>query len=173
MVRIVTLIAAVLLTLPAFADWTKEGDLGLGAEIGTMGSVSGKYFVMDQGAVDAGVEFLDHPWTTMYADFLWHFRGVLPQREKFWRESVLYVGAGAGVGFWDRLDTCGRWNCNWGGGLGTGTGLFIRAVGGLEWFPTRTHWGVFGEIAPSFMWYPGGASFIDVALGGRWYFQAF
>jgi hypothetical protein len=171
MTRIALLFSIALIAFPLSADMPKEGTFGAGAEIGTVGAITAKYFIIDRGAIDAGIEFLDKPFSVIYSDFLWHIPGLFPRAHKFWRESALYFGGGGGVGFWDRLDSCGRWNCHWNSNSqGAGNGFFIRAVGGIEWYPSKTHWGVYGEVAPSYIWYPGGASMIDVAVGGRFYF---
>jgi hypothetical protein len=147
-----------------------EGDFAAGGLIGTVGAVNGKYMITKEAGVDAGVEILDHPLTVFYGDILWHFERLFGKSSRFGRESSLYVGGGGGVGFWNRLQTCGRWNCSWpNNSSGSGNGMFIRTVAGVEWYPPKTHWSVFGEIAPSFMIYPNG-SFIDVAVGGRYWF---
>jgi len=148
----------------------KGGELGLGAILGTIGAVNGKYWFSKQAAVDLGVEFLDHPFAVFYTDFLWHFPGLFGKGSKFGREASLYLGAGVGAGFWTRADSCGRWDCNWTvGASGTGTGFLARVVVGSEWYPLRTRFGVFAEIVPSFMLFPNGDT-IDVGVGGRYYF---
>jgi hypothetical protein len=145
-------------------------DFALGAMIGSMGSISGKYWFTNQAAAELGVEFLDHPWSVFYADFLWHFPKLFGSGTRFGRETSAYAGGGAGMGFWDRLDTCGRWNCHWNqGSTGTGTGLFLRSIFGMEWYPGKSRFGIFAELVPSYMWYPNGSAF-DGGIGGRYYF---
>jgi hypothetical protein len=107
----------------------------------------------------------------IYADYYWYFKDVFGKRSRFARESILYAGGGTGAGFWDRTQTCGRWNCSWASNsTGTGNGFFVRAVVGIEWFPPGWNAGVFTEVAPSYMWYPSTGNTVDFAIGARYYF---
>ncbi len=167
------ILAAILVFVssPVRADAPKAESFGLGLMVGTMGAINAKYFILDQGAVDLGVEFLDHAGKVIYADFFWHIQKLFGKGTKFGRESSLYFGGGLGVGLWVRTDTCGRWNCSWdANSTGAGNGFFGRLVVGTEWNPARTRFGVFGEVGPSFTLYPSGGKAFDVAVGGRYYF---
>jgi len=168
-----SLIAAfMLLSLPLHADFPKEGQFGPGVMVGTIGSVSGKYFATDVDAVDFGAEFLNSPWQVFYIDYYRHFPQLFGKGSRFGRETSEYIAIGTGAGFWDRLDNCGRWNCTWNSSTtGTGNGFFVRLVVGAEWSPSRkARYTVFGELGPSYMWYPTNGSAIDVAVGARYYF---
>jgi hypothetical protein len=148
-----------------------EGTVDVGAMIGTSGAVDAQYWFSKQDAVDLGIEFLDRPWTVVFANYTFHFRQLFSQKSKFWSVATPYVGAGGGVGFWDRKDTCGRWNCHWNAdSTGSGDGFFLRAVAGLEWAPKKHRYSVFAEVAPSFLWYPDNGHTLDVHVGGRYYF---
>ena len=92
---LIPLFICAILTMPVGAAVSDPGNFGIGAEVGTMGAVTGKYWIMDQAAVDVGIEFLDHPFAVYYADFLWHIPKLFGRSAKFWRESVLYFGGGA------------------------------------------------------------------------------
>lgn len=165
--------AAILLSasVRAYADFPVEGTIAPSAIVGTIGSISGKYFVTDVDAVDAAAEFMDHPWQVFYADYYRHFHRLFGKGTRFGRETSLYGGLGAGAGFWDRNDNCGRWNCSWNKNTtGTGNGFFIRAVAGVEWYPRRTLFSVFAEVAPSYLWYPTNGSTLDFGAGGRFNF---
>jgi hypothetical protein len=160
----------ILLSLSAAALPT-EDSIGPGVQVGTQGALTLKYFFTDEDAVNGGVEFMDHAWSVFFADYIRHFPRLFGKGTRFGRESSLYLGVGAGGGFWDRTDHCGRWRCHWNAGsTGTGNGFFVRAVLGLEWYPKATHFSVFAEAAPSFMWYPTNGSATDFVLGGRYYF---
>src|SRR5579863_2447442 len=50
----------------------KAGDIGVGGMVGTIISVSGKYWISNQGAVDFGLGLVGAPWVVVYADYLWH-----------------------------------------------------------------------------------------------------
>lgn len=156
---------------PSSVEIDRTGQTGLGLLLGTAGALSGKHWLTGRGAFDLGFEFFDRPWHVAYGDFLWHVPGLFGRGSRFGRESALYFGAGTGVGFWTREDRCGRWRCTWSpSASGTGTGFFVRAVVGTEWYPTHTRFGVFGELAPSRMYYPSSGSTFDVTVGARYYF---
>lgn len=148
-----------------------EGNIAAGFIIGSIGALTAQYWISEEHAVDIGVEFLDHPWQVFYADYTYHFLQPFGKGTRFGRESSLFVGLGTGAGFWDRLDTCGRWNCQWtAGATGTGNGFFVRAPVGIEWYIGRTHIGITAEFAPSFLWYPSNGQTYDVALGSKYVF---
>jgi hypothetical protein len=162
---------SILLTCSAHANIPEEGNLGVGAMVGTIGAISGKYWLTSVDALDAGIEFLDHPWTVIYVDYYRHFPGLFGGKSRFGRETSPYVLVGTGMGFWDRTDNCGRWNCSWNpNSTGTGNGFFVRLDIGLEWFLRATRFSLFGEFGPSYMWYPTSGNTFDVAIGGRFYF---
>jgi hypothetical protein len=161
----------VTLGFSAHADFPTEDRFGIGAMVGTLGSISGKFFLTDVDAVDLGVEFLGHPWQVFYGDYYRHFPKIFGKGTRFGRESSLYGAIGTGVGFWDRTDTCGRWHCTWNANTtGAGNGFFVRLVVGVEWYPRKTNYSVFGELGPSYMWYPTDGNTFDVGVGGRYYF---
>ncbi len=151
--------------------WPQEGTIGVGGMIGTIGAISAMYWFTPELTFDANIEFRDHPWNVIFADFMWHFAELFGHGSKFGRETSAYIGAGAGTGFWDRSDKCGRWHCTWNlNTTGTGTGMFLRVVGGVEWYPLRTPIGVFAEAGPSQMVFPSSGQTFDFAIGSRYYF---
>ncbi|PWU17459.1 MAG: hypothetical protein C5B49_08825 [Bdellovibrio sp.] len=143
-----------------------------GISIGTTGALSLKYFFSKDDSVDAAVEYRDHPWAVIYADYYRYFRGLFGQKSRFGREVSPYLGAGTGAGFWDRDDQCGRWKCAWTPGTqGTGNGFFVRLVGGLEWFAPNKAYTFYFEASPSWMWYPSSGQTVDVVIGAKYYFD--
>src|SRR5690348_7322802 len=67
-----------------------RGRLGVGAQVGTIGAVSAKYFLVKHVAIDAGVEFLDHPWGVFFTDLSYYVPGVFGKGTRFGRQSALY-----------------------------------------------------------------------------------
>jgi hypothetical protein len=168
---------AVLILIAVFAVTSAavtpdEGRIAASAMIGTSGILGAKYWLSKRDAVELGVEYIDHPWAVFYADYSWNIPGLFGGKgAKFWRELSLYIKGGGGAGFWDRKDECGRWNCKWNPeSTGSGNGFFLRLLVGLEWYPKRSPFTVFGEVGPSYMWYPTNGNTIDVNIGGRYYF---
>ena len=138
--------------------------------LGTSGVLNGKFWFSKNESIDLGVEFIDHPWTVFYGNYAYNIPEMFGHAG-FWGDVQLYFGAGAGAGFWDRTDNCGRWHCKWKEtSTGSGNGFFLRASTGLEWFPKRKRYTAFFEAAGSWMWYPTNGSKIDAYLGGRFFF---
>jgi hypothetical protein len=143
-------------------------EIGVGVMVGTIISATGKYWLSNQGAIDFGVGFSDHSTTVLYADYLWHIPRVFGTGTRFGRETQLYFGGGAGVGFWNHDNRCGRWGCD--DRTSDTTGLFIRGLVGFEWFPSTTRFGVFAEVGPSILLTPHTDGAVDIGIGGRYYF---
>lgn len=110
-----------------------EGSFAFGFSLGTNSSLSGKYWITSEAAVDLGVENTTSPWKVYYADFLWHFPKLFGSASKFARETTFYVGAGLGAGHWQREEECGRWKCSWSTTTsGSGTAVFARGILGCD-----------------------------------------
>ncbi len=159
----------VLASSPASADRMGKNDIGLGLMLGSMHAVTGKYWISEQGAIDFGIGFNGRNALALYGDFLWHVPGIFGSGTKFGRETSGYLGGGAGVGTWNDSYDCGRWKCNL-RREDSGTGVFLRALFGFEWFPARTRFGVFAELGPTLLLAPDTGGSLDIGLGGRYYF---
>ncbi len=157
------------LTLQTSANPGPPGDFGLGLMLGSVVSVTGKYWLSKNGALDFGLGFSGRRGNSIYADYLWHLPGVFGTGTKFGRETSGYLGGGGGVGYWSESYECGRWHCDR-RRSDSGTGIFVRGVFGLEWFPARTRFGVFGELGPTMLLAPDTGGSLDVGVGGRFYF---
>jgi hypothetical protein len=145
----------------------KAGRFGLGGMVGSPTAVTGKYWLSDVAALDFGVGFYSGSWTILYGDFLWHVTGLFGTSTKFGQQTKAYFGGGAGVGFWNRSESCNRWRCS----SRTSTNqLFIRGLFGGEWYPPPVQLGVFVEVGPSIGVTPEGGGSIDVSTGARYYF---
>lgn len=144
-------------------------DFGAGLMIGSMTSMTGKYWLDKRGAVDFGLGFEGSHDMTIYADYLWHLPGIFGSNSRFGRETSGYIGGGAGVWFWHDSYECGRWGCDRRKD-DSGTGVFIRGLCGFEWYAVPTRFGVFAELGPTFLLTPDTGGDLDVGLGGRYYF---
>lgn len=161
--------ALVLTSSPALADRMGTNDIGLGLMLGSMNAVTGKYWLSDQGAIDFGIGFSGRNALAFYGDFLWHIPGIFGSGTKFGRETSGYLGGGAGIGTWNDSYDCGRWKCDRRRD-DSGTGVFVRALFGFEWFPARTRFGVFAELGPTLLLAPDTGGSLDIGVGGRYYF---
>lgn len=165
------LIACLTVSPNANAAKPTANTVGVGAMVGTMGAVSVKYFVTERDALDIGIEFMDEPWTVLFADYYVHLNNAFGRTNRFTKQSHLYLGAGAGTGFWSRKQECGRWKCDWDPrATGTGTGFFVRIIAGAEWYMAKNPFGFFIEFAPSYMLHPTTGTAFDAAAGARFYF---
>ncbi len=167
--RISGLIVALILTHGTAAFAAPPSDFGAGLMIGSMVSATGKVWVDEQNAVDFGLGFSGGDEVAIYADYLWHIRGVFGSSTRFGRETTGYIGGGAGIGFWDDSYDCGRFGCDRRRD-DSGTGVFIRALLGFEWVPAATRFGIFAEIGPSFLIVPDVDGDLDIGIGARYYF---
>jgi len=136
---------------------------------GSMTSVTGKYWLQKEAALDFGIGFAGYPGSALYLDYLWHIPGVFGRNSKFGRESSIYFGGGGGVAFWDDTYDCGRWHCDR-RPRQRESGVFIRGLAGVEWYAAPTRFGVFGELGPTILLSPASGSGLDIGVGGRWYF---
>ena len=145
-----------------------EKDFGLGLEVGTIISATGKYWLNQRGAIDFGIGFTNASTTVVYGDYLWHAAGIFGSGTRFGRETSGYIGGGGGFEFWGNGRECGQWSC--GRDYPSGAGLFIRGLVGFEWFPSPTRFGVFAELGPAILLTPRTTGALDLNVGGRYYF---
>jgi len=148
----------------------RSSRFGAGVMIGTMTSITGKYYLSNGNAVDFGLAFVPSPWTVLYGDYLWNFPGLFGGGSLFARQTTGYFGVGAGIGFWSHARDCYRYYCGTAYAGSTSTGLFVRAFFGAEWFPSDPPLGVFAEIGPAIGVMPGFGGAIDLGLGLRYFF---
>ncbi len=163
------LLFALILTHVSAAFAAPPSDFGAGLMIGSMVSATGKVWLDEQNAVDFGLGFSGSDDVAIYADYLWHARGVFGSTTRFGRETTGYLGGGAGISFWSDSYDCGRFGCDRRRD-DSGTGVFIRALLGFEWVPATTRFGVFAEIGPSFLIVPEVDGDLDIGIGARYYF---
>lgn len=166
------LLIACVTALPAMGaqsgGFPQKGEMGAGIMLGTIDSITGKYWLNNRAAVDFGVGMVGSPWITLYADYLWHIPKAFGTGSQFGRETSVYFGGGAGLGFWNDDHSCGHWSCS--DVHHSGTGLFARGIAGFEWYAMPTRFGLFFELGPTLMVVPNAWGTFDVAFGARYYF---
>jgi hypothetical protein len=161
----------VILCLFSVSEFSISNDknLGAGVMVGSLTSINGKYWFSKRDAMDFGIGFAGYPGAFFYADYLYNLGPIFATNPKFWRETSAYIGGGGGVGFWKDSYECGRWKCS-GRNTDTGTGIFLRGFFGMEWMPSSTRFGIFGEAGLTMLVSPGIGTGVDAAVGGRYYF---
>ncbi|MBX9767241.1 MAG: hypothetical protein K2X47_08220 [Bdellovibrionales bacterium] len=162
------LILFVLTLKPAHASTVGPGKIGVGLMLGSIVSMTGKYWLSERGALDFGIGVSGRA-NSLYGDYLWHVPGMFGTGTRFGRETSGYFGGGLGLGFWSESYECGRWNCSR-RTADSGTGVFLRGLFGAEWYPPATRFGVFLEIGPTLLLTPATSGGLDLGLGGRYYF---
>ncbi len=155
-------------SLNVSANSSRAGDFGLGGMVGTMLSATGKYWISDKGAIDFGVGVW-HPAAVGYVDYLWRLKGLFGHGSRFGRETDAYIGAGGGLGFWSNY-CAGSWRCKDRDDNRTGTVVFVRAMFGMEWVPSKVPIGVFAEVGPAIEFMPVTGGLASVGAGCRYYF---
>jgi hypothetical protein len=158
-----------LLLVSSEISFSKDKTFGAGVMLGTLSSINGKYWFSDRDAMDFGIGFAGYPGAFFYADYLYNLGPIFATSPQFWRETSAYIGGGGGVGFWRDSTDCGRWRCT-GREYGSGSGVFLRGFFGMEWMPSSTRFGVFGEGGLTILVTPGVSAGVDASIGGRYYF---
>lgn len=115
---------------------------------------SGKYWVSDEHAFDFGLAYsFVHPNKTfsLHGDYLFHIYDKIKSPYRF----PIYYGFGARIHFGNK----------------DGNTLGARGVIGLLWLPESLPIDTFIEIAPVFNLFPETSLHLDIAIGGRYYFE--
>lgn len=126
------------------------GEFGAGVVLGSPTGITGKYWLNDTRALDAGLGFDSD--VLIYGDYLWHSFTVLPQPAE--GKLPLYLGLGLQVG-----DT-----------HHDNTSLSLRAVGGIAYWLPKNPIEIFFELVPTFHLADHGGSDLNAGLGLRYYF---
>jgi hypothetical protein len=146
----IALLAFVCLAAAAGPVWAqKAGDAGAGVILGNPTGATGKLWVTDTQALDAGLGVSNH--FTAYADYLWHGWTVLPQPAQ--GRLPVYLGLGAQVRTFRDAE------------------LGIRTVAGVAYWLPNNPVEIFLEIVPVFRVTPGDSVGLDGGLGLRYYFK--
>ena len=143
---------AVLWTLTVLGTCAVAQDkgFGLGILLGEPSGLSGKMWVSQVNAIDAGLawSFKNSGFLHIHADYLWHFPDVISSSER------LVISAGLG------------------GRLGTGHDavLGVRIPFALAWWPRGVPIDLFLELAPGLDLLPATEFEMQGGIGIRWFF---
>ncbi|HAH05245.1 MAG TPA: hypothetical protein DCM05_01770 [Elusimicrobia bacterium] len=127
----------------------KAGNLGAGVILGNPTGVTGKYWMNETYAADAGLGFSTS--LSVYGDYLWHGWTVLPQPSE--GKLPVYLGLGAQIRTLHELE------------------FGVRTVAGAAYWLPRHPLELFIEIAPVFRLVPGTSVGLDGGVGLRYYFR--
>lgn len=126
--------------------------LGLGVIVGEPTGVSAKLWTANGQAFDAAAawSFIDDSAFYVHVNYLFHFADLISVKKG---ELPFYAGIGGKVKFVDPVV------------------LGIRFPFGLEYFFAKVPLGIFLEIAPCLVLYPGSDFDIGAGLGVRYYIR--
>lgn len=127
----------------------KAGAAGAGVILGNPTGVTGKLWMTDTQAFDAGLGVSTH--LAVYGDYLWHGWSVLPQPPE--GRLPVYLGLGAQVRAFHDAE------------------FGIRTVVGLAYWLPRNPVELFVEFVPVFRLTPDDSVGLDGGLGLRYYFK--
>jgi len=148
------------LTATSFAaPADRDGDLGLGVMVGDTTSLTGKYWTESDRGWDLSGGASEEKEGWLQASYLKHYIGAFGAGTRFIGESTPYAGLGLGMGFNRTQDAIKRQN-----------DYFARIPLGLSWMPNRTPVDLFAEVAPTYIFSPGGVVYLSGNVGGRYYF---
>ena len=127
-----------------------KGAMGLGVVVGAPTAITGKLWLDNTKAVQAGLGFDDR--FTVYGDFLWHAWDVLPAPPQ--GKLPVYLGLGAQLRAYHDAE------------------LGIRAVAGVAYWLPRHPVEIFLELVPVFYLTRDPGVGFDAGLGIRYYFKS-
>jgi len=148
--RIVALaIVAIALHVSASAQ---DHGFGLGVILGEPTGLSGKYWVSNQNAIDAGMawSFRRSGFFHIHSDYLWHF----PLKAETDQRFTLYAGVGGRLGIVSHDALLG-----------------VRIVGGFAFWPKNTPLDIFVEFAPVLDLAPATEMSANGGVGIRFFFR--
>jgi len=127
-----------------------KGAMGVGVVVGAPTAVTGKLWLDNTTAVQAGLGFDDR--FTVYGDFLWHGWDVLPPVPE--GKLPVYLGLGAKLRAYHDAE------------------VGIRAVAGIAYWLPRHPVEIFLEVVPTFYLTRYRGVGLDAGLGIRYYFKS-
>jgi hypothetical protein len=149
------------------------GDFGLGLMLGEPTGLTGKYWLSETSAIDAGFAYSFGNYTTVLADYLWHFPGAFASAGPSGNEFVPFVGIG-GVLFISGNSWNGTYRDSnapfFVGSSGNSAAFGARIPLGIEFLPKAAPIGIFAEIDPGIGLLPSTFGFFGGEVGARFYF---
>lgn len=153
-VRKISLMIILIISLTALKIFSQDKGLGLGVILGEPTGFSGKYWLDDDHAVDFGLAYsFVHPDNTLslHADYLFHRFNIVRAEARF----PVYFGFGGRIHFGNK----------------DGNTLGARGVVGILWMHHSLPIDLFVELAPVFNLFPETSLQLDLAIGGRYFFE--
>ena len=146
-------ILGVFLILGTLSVWAAEGDLGVGAMIGAPTGFSGKYWLSETAAVDAGLGFSFGSDTKMsvHSDYLIHSNGALVMNDV--HPLDVYAGLGGRIKFGDDIQ------------------LGARIPVGVAYKAQEQNADMFAEVAPVIDFVSRFGVDLNLMFGARYYFH--
>lgn len=162
-----TLLSSNALAQKAPQKMAAHGNTGLGVVIGVPTAVTGKFFLDQRNAIDAGLALSFNETFLVYGDYLMHFRGAFGRKNAFLTQTTPYLGFGGLFAFTTTNSTSES------GYRGKGNGAFgiaVRIPFGAEWRLPDPSLGVFVELVPGISLFPQTTSIFQGGVGIRYYF---
>ncbi len=147
-------VASLLTIIFSNVSFAQESGYGIGLVLGEPSGLSGKIWLDNTQAVDIGIGaglFGDGAGLSIHSDYLYHIKDLLKWKYKL----PFYYGFGIRMRFPANSDF------NFG----------VRGVVGLMMYLKNMPVDVFFELAPSFRLLPTTGLNLDLAIGGRYYFN--
>jgi hypothetical protein len=164
-----------ILVLSSFFTWVVHAqpatsrDIGIGVAIGSPTAITGKIWLTNTSAMDAGLAYSSRDYILVYGDFLLHSVGLFGAGSEISNRLSTYIGLGLGIYSWDRDYYYEDRPVGWRRKDGD-VGLYARIPFGLEWSPREPPLGVFVELVPGVSVIPSIDAIINAAVGIRYYF---
>lgn len=148
---------ALSMLLPSYGYGASSGDQGVGVMLGNPTGVSGKFWLDDRVAIDGAFgiaqgELDTHVTLLLHDEQLLKTLGI--QKTSSAKVLPVYIGAGPRILFDDDTE------------------VGLRVPLGLSYFPDKSEWEFFGELAPVIRFTPSSGLDLDFAVGARYYFKA-
>ncbi|MCF6270492.1 MAG: hypothetical protein L3J41_12325 [Melioribacteraceae bacterium] len=147
------LLLTILVISSSFVLGQKSG-LGIGLMLGEPSGLAGKYWLNENNAVNFGIGaglLGSNSGLSFHADYLYHINNLI----KWEYKTTFYYGFGLRM----RLPS------------NSSTAIGVRGVAGVLMLVKNLPIDVFLEFAPSFRLLPTTGLDLDIAIGGRYYFN--
>lgn len=142
-----------IVTLFSTNNFAQNKGFGLGIMVGSPSSISAKYWIGGNNAIDGGLGYslINNESFSIHMDYLYH-------HYEFSADKVnlpIYYGVGFRLKSKDKHESS----------------LGVRGVLGLSYFGKSAPYDIFIEIAPVFKLVPKTSLDIDAAIGARYFFN--
>lgn len=153
-VRKLFMLVFLIISLTTSKSFSQERKFGLGIILGEPTGISGKYWLSDKHALDFGIAYSFahvHSSFSLHGDYLIHNSSWIRSGEPL----SVYYGFGARIHFSNKDENT----------------LGARGVIGIVWISHSLPIDAFIEAAPVFNLFPSTSLHLDLAIGGRYFFE--